>query len=266
MSSLIEKLNKVASTKESLRVAINTLNGSEVVTNSMPFDTWADYVKVRTPSLSGVSFDIINEISLSGKASEYWNIGDSTDIPVNGETLTFEIMGFNHDDLADGSGKAGITFGMKHLMRNTRWMNSTNINSDSFVGSDMYDYLNGTFYNGMPSDLKSVIKSVNKLTGEGGIFSTDTRTDTMKIFLFSEQEVFGSKNQSIGNEGSQYSRFTTSSARIKKLSNGSSSAEWWWLRSPTRGLNSHFCCVTDYGNSSLSNASNSQGVCAGFCI
>lgn len=83
-------IDTLLTVKEDIRQAINTLNGSEVVTNSMPFDTWADYIKIRIPPLSEASFDIINEISLNGKAPEYWNIGDSKDIPVNGENLTFE--------------------------------------------------------------------------------------------------------------------------------------------------------------------------------
>ncbi len=28
----------------------------------------------------------------------------------NGETLEYRIVGINHDDLADGTGKAGLTF------------------------------------------------------------------------------------------------------------------------------------------------------------
>ena len=28
----------------------------------------------------------------------------------NGETMTYRIIGINHDDLADGSGKAGLTY------------------------------------------------------------------------------------------------------------------------------------------------------------
>ena len=176
-----------------------------------------------------------------------------------------EIIGFNHDNLQSG-GKAGITLGMKHLMRNTRQMNSTDTNSGSFVGSDMYDYLNGTFYNGMPSDLRSVIKSVNKVTGNGGGSSSGTRTDAMKIFLFSDQEVFGSKSYSVGNEGSQYSRFTTSSTRIKKLSNGSGSDAYWWLRSPSSGRSYGFCAVRSDGTAYNGNADFSRGVCAGFCV
>lgn len=44
MSSLIDKLNKVASTKEALRVAINTLNESEVLNTSAEFDTYPDFI------------------------------------------------------------------------------------------------------------------------------------------------------------------------------------------------------------------------------
>lgn len=145
-------------------------------------------------------------------------------------------------------------------------MNSTNTNSGSFVGSDTYDYLNGTYYNSMPSDLKSVIKSVKKVTGKGGGSSSGTRTDAMKIFLFSEQEVFGSKKYSVGNEGSQYSRFTTSSTRIKKLSNGSGSAFLWWLRSPLSGSSNSFCIVHLNGAADYNLASVGRGVCAGFCV
>lgn len=47
MSSLIDKLNKVASTKEALRIAINTLNESEVLNTSAEFDTYPDYLRPK---------------------------------------------------------------------------------------------------------------------------------------------------------------------------------------------------------------------------
>ena len=217
------------------------------------------------PAFSSASWSVIDAVSRGGDASTYWAVGNTKDISISGETLTFEVVGFNHDDLQSG-GKAGITLGMKHLMKDTRQMNGSSTNSGSFVGSNMYRYLNGTFYNGMPSDLRSVIKSVNKVTGNGGGSSSGTRTDAMKIFLFSEQEVFGSKSYSVGNEGSQYSRFTTSSTRIKKLSNGSGSARSWWLRSPRSGYSDDFCRVLSGGAANYSDADVSYGVCAGFCV
>lgn len=49
MSSLIDKLNKVASTKEAIRIAINTLNASEVLNTEAEFDTYPNYlIKPKT--------------------------------------------------------------------------------------------------------------------------------------------------------------------------------------------------------------------------
>ena len=208
----------------------------------------------------------IDAIGQSGFASSVFSIGDTKNISVSGETLTMEIVGFNHDDLTSG-GKAPYTFGMKNLMASTRAMNSSNTNSGSFVGSAMYTgYLSTSFLTGLPSDLQSVIKTVNKKTGTGGGSSSGTRTDAVKIFLFAEIEVFGSITNSVSGEGSRYSRFTNSSSRIKYRSNGSGSAIWWWLRSPSSGNSSNFCGVSSNGNANWLNAYGSNGVCAGFCV
>lgn len=44
MNSLIDKLNKVASTKEAIRMAINILNESEVVNTDAEFDTYPNFI------------------------------------------------------------------------------------------------------------------------------------------------------------------------------------------------------------------------------
>lgn len=206
----------------------------------------------------------IAKASAAGKASSLWSVGDTKNITVGGETLTVEIVGFNHDDLASG-GKAGITFGLKNLMANTRQMNSSNTNAGGFTGSDMYDWLQSTLLNSLPSDLRAVLKSVNKKTSAGSQSST-INTNAMKIFLFSEIEIFGSVTYSKSGEGSQYSRFATASSRIKYLSNGSGSASLWWERSPRGSSSTYFCDVGSNGVAGSSYASNSRGVCFGFCV
>lgn len=219
-------------------------------------------------SLSALSWAEIDEYSRAGFANKVFSVGDTKDVSVSGETLTFEIVGFNHDNLADGSGKAGITFGMKNLMATKRSMNSSNTNSGSYAGSAMNDYVGTTFYNGMPAEVRNVIKSVKKVTGKGGTSSSwsGTRTDNFKTWLFSEAEVFGTKTYSVGNEGSKYARFTSNSLRSKKLSNGTGSAYYWWLRSPSLGNSYNFCRVNDDGAVDNSGASSSDGVCVGFCV
>ena len=206
----------------------------------------------------------IAKASAAGKASQLWSVGDTKDITVGSETLTLVIMGFNHDDLASG-GKAGITFGMKNLMATTRRMNASNTNSGGFTGSEMYSWLQNTLLPTLPSDLQAVLKSVNKKTSAGSQSST-INTNSMKLFLFSEIEIFGSTPYSKAGEGSQYSYFATAANRIKYLSNGSGSAGWWWERSPNGGNSSNFCSVDSNGSANFNGADYAYGVCFGFCV
>lgn len=221
-------------------------------------------VQMLSPTLANNTWAQIAAASEAGVAASTWSVGDTKNITVGGETLTVEIVGFNHDDLASG-GKAGITFGLKNLMANTRQMNSSNTNAGGFTGSDMYDWLQGTLLNSLPSDLRAVLKSVNKKTSAGSQSST-INTNAMKIFLFSEVEIFGSVTYSKSGEGSQYSRFATASSRVKYLSNGSGSAYIWWERSPYGNDSGAFCSVHSSGAASYDYASHSRGVCFGFCV
>lgn len=225
---------------------------------------WAD--EIIGPVFANNDWETIAYASEHGQIPDTWLVGDTKDFTLtDGETLTVEIVGFYHDDLADGSGKAGITFGLKNLMANTRQMNSSNSNAGGFTGSDMYDWLQSTLLNSLPSDLRAVLKSVNKKTSAGNQSST-INTNAMKIFLFSEIEIFGSVTYSKSGEGSQYSRFATASSRIKYLSNGSGSANSWWERSPYGNNSNLFCSVNSIGGALSYNSDSSRGVCFGFCV
>ena len=199
---------------------------------------------------------------------DVWQIGDTKDEVIAGETLTFAIMGKNMDDLADGSGKAGLTFGMTQLMASTRKMNSSNTNAGSFAGSAMYSWLSETIYPNLPAELKDAIKAVNKKTSSGGDSSV-IRTDSMYLWLFAEIEVFGTTTYSYAGEGTQYPYFATAAERIKRLSNGAGAASDWWERSPRQNYDGrHFCLVDDSGRPNAGNGTHnlSRGVCFGFCI
>ena len=217
------------------------------------------------PVFGNNSWEVINYASQNGLVPDSWQVGDTKDEVIAGETLTFAIMGKNMDDLADGSGKAGITMGMTQLMASTRQMNSTNTNSGSFAGSAMYSWLSGTIYPNLPTELKDAIKAVNKKTSSGG-GSSVIRTDAMYLWLFAEIEVFGTTTYSYAGEGTQYPYFATAAERIKRLSNGAGAASYWWERSPRAYASSGFCFVTTSGAADYNSASASGGVCFGFCI
>lgn len=174
-------------------------------------------------------------------------------------------MGFNHDDKADGTGKAGITFGAKNLAGYTRGMNNSNTNSGGFTGSNTYRYLQNTLFSQLDPGLQSAIKPVLKKTSAGSK-NTTINTNEMKIFLFSEIEVFGSITYSFSGEGSQYNYFATKANRVKYLYNGAGNAYTWWLRSPHASSSTAFCTVSPAGGANHQLASRVTGVCFGFCV
>lgn len=225
---------------------------------------WQQQVNNYDPVLANNSWAQIAKASAAGKASTLWSVEDTKDIIVAGETLTLSIMDFDHDELASG-GKAGITFGMRNLMREARFMHTPTMNRVGFTGSNMYEWLHDTVLKSLAPDLQAVIKTVNKETSAGNQ-SLVINTDPMKLFLFSEQEIFGEKYKSVGNEGTQYSYFKPSKNRIKRCANGGTSEDNWWQRSPSRINTVSYCHVTILGNANANGSQNKYGVCFGFCV
>lgn len=216
-------------------------------------------------SLQDATWAQIAEMSANGKASLMWAVGDEKDITVGDETLTLVIMDFNHDICSDGSGRAGITFGLKNLMATTRRMEATNTNANGFTGSEMYTWLQSELLSSFPEDLQSVLKLVDKKTSAGAQ-GTEINTNSMKVFLFSEVEVFGTVTYSVEGEGTQYPYFATAANRKKYLANGTGSANNWWERSPRANYSTYFCGVNSSGGAYNVSASNARGVCFGFCV
>lgn len=121
----------------------------------------------------------------------------------------------------------------------------------------------------LPDEVKAVIKPVNKLTSAGEQ-STTINTTSDSLFLLSEIEVFETRSYSVAGEGTQYAYYrdiaNTAAKRIKKLSNGTGSANSWWLRSPIASLSTSFCYVNYNGYANGYPASYSFGVAFGFCV
>lgn len=217
-------------------------------------------------ALEKTSWDTIARISEAGLAQTYWDVGDEKRLTIMGETLALVIVGFDHDTKSDGTGKAGITFGLKDLMSNFRQMNDTDTNVGGFENSVLYQWMRTILETGIPEEVSKHIKTVNKETGIGG--STASRVSAMKTFLFSQREVGGTSADVAYNEGSAYNYFATNQSRIKYI-NGTQTPAFWWLRSPSASSNAQFSTVNTSGTASpgvSGAASRSLGVCFGFCI
>lgn len=125
----------------------------------------------------------IAAISESGQAQNYFAVGDKKKFLYNGTTeMEFIIIGFNHDNLADGSGKAGIT--MACLSDN---LPQSVYGYSFYSGSTLRTALNGTMKNALPSDLQAVLKQVAKPVDKDRN-TTDIATTNDYLFVFSTCE------------------------------------------------------------------------------
>ena len=217
-------------------------------------------------TLNDTTWDNIAIVSKLGKAQDYWKVGDTKTVAVNGVNYQFQIIGFDHDTLTTKDGtrtKAGITFQMVDCLNTTYSMNGSNTNSGGWNGSTMRTSTMATLLNQLPAALKNVLKSVNKLSGTGGGSTSGTQTTHDKLFLLSEVEIFGTTTYSVPGEGTQYAYYKAGNSKVKKA-NGS--ANTWWERSPYSGNTYIFCRVSSNGTASASDASTSRGVSFGFCV
>ena len=188
-----------------------------------------------------------------------WNVGDSCNMTINNKTYAIDIIGKNHDDYADGSGKAPLTFQMHDCCADTKAMNSSDTNSGGWTSCAMRQTHLPAIFALMPTEVKNGIREVNKLTSAGNK-STTINTTADKLLLLSEVEIFGTATA----EGTQYDYYKAGNSTVKQL-NGSVSG--WWERSPLSGDSARFCVVSKRGGrASASNASVAYGVAFGFCF
>lgn len=222
-------------------------------------------------SFEKASWSDIAALSESGSADKYFSVGDEKTISLTtGEQVTLVILGFDHDDLT-GGGKAGISIGMKNLLATKYRMNATATNEGGWDESEMRTSTMATLLSQLPSDLQGVIKQVNKKATAGGA-STSITTSADKLWLLAEVEVDGTTSAGYADEGEQYEYWktvkdgTVAADRIKYLSNGSGSADTWWLRSPSVSVSTHFRNFISTGIVIGTNADYTRGVSFGFCV
>ena len=191
----------------------------------------------------------------------------------NGQTLEYKIIGINHDDLANGNGKAGLTF-LTTSTTISSCMNETATNVGGWEQSELRQKMNsGEIWKLMPSDLQSKVKSVTKLTNNvNGTDKNAAVTATSdKLFLLSYSEIVATPYSGwsnylwIGNEGTQYEAFK---GKVTNNYSGNESLKIgnrWWERSVFPRYSSSFLSVNTDGDPSYNgNATSSSCVCPAF--
>ena len=213
------------------------------------------------PNFADNTWDKIIEACHSGKVPDTWVAGDSKTMTIDGKSYQVDLIGKNHDTYTAG-GIAPLTFGLHDCYGIEYQMNSSNTNSTSWDGSKMRRETIPAILAKMPVNIQNGIRAVNKLTATSGKNST-IKTTSDKLFTFSEMEVYGSATLSYSGEGKQYDYYKAGNSKVKKVG---STASWWWLRSPHKNSNNSFCAVNTNGSVYFNTASNSNGVCFGFCF
>ena len=179
----------------------------------------------------------------------------------NGKTLEYRIIGINHDDLTDGSGKAGLTFEATNNVLGVQRMNATNSNAGGWEKSELRGRLNsGDLWALLPAEIQSKAKAVTKMTDNksGGTAGTPSAT-TDKVFLLSSTEVWGD----IQSDGTQYEYYKSKGVTTSNHSGASSSYDHW-TRSVNPSYSTTFRSVISDGGWNLNHATNTLYVFPAF--
>ena len=115
---------------------------TQVWTNTVTISEMGVYNVKTGKALNDYTWAEIKTASEGGYAKYMWGLGDTKDLSAfMGQTSTSytraTIIGFDHDDLASGSGKAGITFKLPYTSSAYKHHNSGSgtVNGVSWIGS-----------------------------------------------------------------------------------------------------------------------------------
>lgn len=192
-----------------------------------------------------------------------WEVGDQLTMSIDGTDYAIDIIGKNHDDYADGSGKAPLTFQLHNNYENAYSMNSVNNNNGGWASSNMRNTTLPTLFALMPTVVQNAIKKVNKATSVGGGNSAIAISEDT-LFLLSEVEVLGSCPASYEGEGIQYAYYIGNADTSKQNINGVTLN--WWTRSPAENNTSSYRIISDGGKSYNGSPTNTMGVSFAFCF
>lgn len=196
------------------------------------------------------------------KVPDTWAVGNQKPMTINGTAYAIDIIGKGHDDYADGSGKAPLTFQLHDCYSEMKNMDSSNTNEGGWTNCTMRSTHLPAILALMPTEVQNGIREVNKLASAGSQSSTINTTPD-KLFLLSEIEIFGTVKHSKSGEGTQYDYYKAGNSKVKNRDGG---AYAWWERSPRGSSSASFCRVSTKGTADYSTAGLGIGVAFAFCF
>lgn len=222
------------------------------------FSTSVDYAE----NFADNDWATIAAVCSKGLVPATWKIGDQKAMTINGTSYPIDIIGIQHDELADGSGKAPFTFQMHDCYGTNYRLNGAADNTAGYDGTEMHTTTLPSFKALLPSEVQAAIKPVSKFTSIGNTSAT-IEAIACDLFLLSEVEVFGSVSNSKAGEGVQYAYYSKGNSKIKYKA-GTATA--WWGRSPYKSSTSHFCYVYNDGTTNYGGPATARGLSFAFCL
>lgn len=258
---------------------------TQVAKNMKCYAQW-----IPNPVFATASWNTISEVSRSGKASQYFKVGDTKTVTfADGTMVDLEIVAFDHDDLADGSGKAGITIMSKHVLTGSAYYNmhgTMNAKNIDWTSTELYARLNsGTIYANIPEGIKNVVRAVTKKTSKTGYRNTTSYSHSDKFWLPSVHEIgyTGTSPNFAYAQGTKYGPYPSFSnlkqagASLRKTDRAGT-VTGYWLRSPensgsysmffivSANLNGSYAMVVGVNAWEGTNQSPRPGIVLGFCV
>ena len=222
-------------------------------------------------SFASMSWKDISAVCRAGKASEYWQLGDTKSLVPDGMALTMQIIGFDHDYVNKpkeyGRETAGISLQSVELAGQASIDVSNPSNKLSWYSDDdtfhcrMRKQTLPDWYAQLSANIQDVIVPVNKMYYSMEKSKLDVVADS--IWLPSVTEIFGSGGMAA--EGRQYAFYAAGNSKNKYMS-GQTSIIVWWTRSPV-GNNVYWYYVPiDATHPSDRGVANKIGLSPCFCV
>lgn len=255
---------------------LNGLDKSSETTEDFVINTLDNYRYVEIPdnvTFENSSWELISYLSEKGIAQQYYNVGDKKNIRLStGEEITLVVLGFNHDDLSNGNGKAGMSIGTIKVPVKEYAYNDKSTNVGGWHECNLRTQGMSEIYSTLPDDLQNVIKAVDKRTTAGNK-STNIIISSDKLWLFSEIEIDGTTKEFYCNEGVQYEYWKTIEPADRKFEydTGTPVGHYSfssWINVRSSNILNDYGFLTQYPGGTFGNSSShSEGsVVFGFCI
>lgn len=216
---------------------------------------------LESVSFAEDSWETIATIVKSGKAGEYYHVGDEKEVTLDGYTngsepaFTVRIanMSTPEECNTEGFSQTACGFVVEFVdIITTSVMNLDGNNYDGWPGSEMYDFINDKIYNALPNELQNIIIETYSISGHGSEDTTNFES-VDKLYLLSTKEVWAdnltintAKDKTRKLDYYESNNVTTSSPS-GAIKNYHEKETGWWLRTPLPSTDSHFNLVSYKG-------------------